>query len=153
MPVITPQGRSKSKFRAYIEGGPALMAKLNALDLKIKKQVAGDALRAGGEVIRDAWAAAAPVGEAPADPHPGAYRRSLEQPDAVFVKPNKNGASGNVRPGYVAGIAEDDQPRVYAAKLEFRDGEPSARPAFDSSRAAALVALQRALTVQLERGL
>ncbi len=134
MAIVAPRGRSQSKFNAYLEGGPQLMAKLNALDAKIKKEVAAAALSAGGRIIADEWAAQVPVGHQPQDPHPGAYRRALEQDDAVYVKGGKNGASGNVRPGYVDGIDDGDQPRVYAAKLEFADGEPSARPAFDAAR-------------------
>lgn len=125
---------SGSRFNTVLLGGPELNAKLLALDAKIKKTVAAEALKAGGRVIADEWSARVPIGKAPDDPHPGAYRAALEQEDAVRAKGTKMGALGSVSPGVVAGIDEGDQPRVYAAKLEFADGEPSARPAFDASR-------------------
>jgi len=43
-----------------------------------------------------------------------------------------------VAPRKVAGLADNDQPTAYAARLEFGDAdrpaEPSARPAFDTAR-------------------
>ncbi len=156
MPVIAPvvnrrTGKaSGSRFNATLEGGPELAAKLNAMDIKIRKTVAAQALLAAGHVIAAEWASRAPVGTEPHDPHPGAYRQSLEQEDTVRAKGSKWGALGSVSPGLVSGIDEGDQPRVYAAKLEFADGEPSARPAFDASRQAATEALQAELVKVLK---
>jgi hypothetical protein len=138
---------AQTRFSAYLEGGPELAAKLNALDAKVKKQLAHDALMAGGGVIAAEWARRVPIGERPKDPHPGAYRQAMEQPDAVMV--TKSGSSGSVRPGYVNGIDDGDQPRVYAARLEYADGEPSARPAFDAARQAASDAIEQVLKAGL----
>jgi hypothetical protein len=154
--VTTPavkRGRvSQTRFNAAVEGGPELAKALEALDAKIKRDYAKDALKAGGMVIRDEWAARVPVGVAPADPHPGAYRQAMEQDDAVKVGGTKAGASGTVRPGLVSGLADNEQPRVYAAVLEFKEGEPSARPAFDASRDAAADAVGESLSRSIGSG-
>lgn len=126
MAVTATRGRSQSKFNAYLEGGPELAAKLAALDKKVRNEFAKNALREGGLVIAEEWAAQVPVLD-------GHYRRSLQQDDTVKVAATKNGASGSVRPTIVAGIPLNEQPILYAAKLEFTS-EPSARPAFDASR-------------------
>ncbi len=152
MAVTAPARKgSQTRFNAYLEGGPELAAKLNALDAKVKKTAAKAALQAGGRIIADEWSRRVPVGQRPKDPHPGAYRRSLEQDDAVKVTGTKNGASGSVRPGKVDGIDDGDQPRVYAAKLEFMDGEPSARPAFDTARTKASDAIGASLSAALAK--
>lgn len=136
MPPVVVQ-KSETKFKAYIEGGPALAAKLQALDKKIRNEIAKDAVTAGGRIIADEWADYVPIGEPPHDPHPGAYRDSLRSFDAVKVRATVNGASATIRPA-VLGLPENQQPRLYAGKLEFGDGnyeaQPSARPAFDSSQ-------------------
>lgn len=133
MAITANRGRSQSKFSGYVEGGPELIAKLGELEEKVRKQYGKDALAKGGRVIADAWSEHAPIGQSPEDPHPGAYRKSLQQEDAVKSVGTKTGAIGSVKPGFVDGIASDDQPGVYAAKLEFTS-DPSARPAFDASR-------------------
>lgn len=148
---VSKSGRtSDTKFSAYLEGGPELAAALNALDAKLKKTFAKEALMAGGRVIADEWARRVPVGQPPHDPHPGAYRRAMQATDAVKATGTKNGASGSVRPGHVDGIDDGDQPAVYAAKLEFVTSEPSARPAFDASRAAAADAIGQSLAKSIE---
>ena len=149
-PVVRRGKASETRFQAALVGGPELRAKLVALDEKIRKKVAADALRAGGRIIADEWSRRVPVGQPPEDPHPGAYRRSLEQEDAVKVGGTKTGALGSVRPGRVDGIDDGDQPRVYAARLEFVTSVPSARPAFDSSKGAAVEAISDELRDALD---
>ena len=70
------------------------------------------------------------------------YQASLDA--ATRAAKTKVGASGSVAPRKVAGLADDDQPIRYAARLEFGDAdrpaEPSARPAFDAVREQAVQA-------------
>lgn len=133
---------SATKFKAIIEGGPQLAKALLALDTKVRQKAAKEALANAGREIADEWAVMVPIGEAPEDPHPGAYQRSLRDQGAVTVRATKNGASGSVRPAVLPELADDDQPRVYAAVLEFGDADraaqPSARPAFESALPRAL---------------
>ncbi len=153
VPQVSKSGKvAQTRFSAYVEGGPELSAALMALDKKIRNTYAKVALTEGGKVIRDEWGRRVPVGTPPADPHPGAYQRAMQQDDAVKVGATAKGASGTVRPGYVDGLAENEQPRVYAAVLEFKDGEPSARPAFDSSRDQAAEAVGKSLAAQIGSG-
>lgn len=148
-PALSSRTPGGSRVTAYLEGGPQLAAKFNAMDKKIRNEVGKAALTAAGQIIAAAWSERVPIGQPPVDPHPGAYQRSLKQPDAVKVRAGKYGALGSVRPGFVDGIDAGDQPAVYAARLEFVDGEPSARPAFDSSKEAAVKAAQAELVKAL----
>jgi hypothetical protein len=143
--------RSATKTRAYIRGGPELVAKLQALDKKIRNEYAKAALTDGGTVIAEEWSRRAPVGTPPEDEHPGAYRDSLLLPDAIRVRASKNGATGRISPGTVSGIEMDDQPRVYAPKLEFRDSPPAARPAFDATKDEAVDVIGESLGRSIER--
>lgn len=145
-------GTSETRINGYLEGGPELAKALNELDAKIKRTYVKAALTAGGRVIADEWSTLVPVGGPPEDEHPGAYRDSLRQPDAVKATGTKTGGIGSVKPGYVDGIDDGDQPRVYAPVLEFRDGEPSARPAFDASRDRAVEAIGASLSAQIGSG-
>lgn len=145
---------SDSKFSAYLEGGPELARRLDAMDADIAERAVVDALRAGGRIIADTWSAMAPVGTPPEDEHPGAYQRALAAPEAVNVAPIVGGASGAVSPAWLGELADDQQPRVYAAVLEFgdetREPEPSARPAFDAALDPALAAITRTLAGAVE---
>jgi len=124
--ITAARGRSSSKFTAALIGGPELAAKLKALDAKVAKEYGKAALKEGGLVIAEEWAARVPVLD-------GNYRASLQQEDTVKTTGTKTGALGSVRPTIVGGIPLEEQPILYAAKLEFQS-EPSARPAFDASR-------------------
>lgn len=152
MPTIARP--SDTKFKVIIEGGPQLALALHQLDDKIRKQAAKDALAEGGRVIADEWADMVPTGTPPHDPHPGAYERAMRDEKAVTMRATANGASGSVRPATVAGLADDQQPRVYAGVLEFGDGdreaEPSARPAFESALPAAIEAISSTLKAAIE---
>jgi hypothetical protein len=143
---------SQTRISGYLEGGPELAKALQSLDAKIKKTYVKVALTAGGRVIADEWSARAPIGVPPEDEHPGAYRDSLLQADAVKATGTATGGIGSVRPGLVSGIDDNDQPRVYAPVLEFRDGEPAARPAFDSARDRAVEAIGQSLSAQIGDG-
>jgi hypothetical protein len=141
---------SSSRQKAAILGGPELAAKLAALDKRIRNDYAKAALMEGGKVIAQEWSRRAPVGQSPEDEHPGAYRDSLLQEDAVKVRASANGATGSVSPGTVSGIPLDDQPRVYAAKLEFVDAEPAARPAFEAAKGQAAEVIGASLKKAIE---
>jgi HK97 gp10 family phage protein len=145
---------SDTKVKAIIEGGPELAAKLNALDAKIRKQVAKDALMSGGRVIADKWADMVPIGSPPHDPHPGAYQRAMRDEAAVKTRASANGASGSVRPAALSDLPDDQQPRAYAGVLEFGDADqeaqPSARPAFEAALPAALAAVSKSLAEALK---
>lgn len=129
---------SSSRFYAYLEGGPELAKALSDIDAKVKKQYGKDALMAGGKVIADDWAGRVPVLD-------GNYQQALQMPDTVKATGTSKGASGSVRPVFVPGVPDDEQPIAYAARLEFADGEPSARPAFDASRDRAADAVGQSL--------
>jgi hypothetical protein len=124
-------GPAATRFNAYIEGGPQLAAKLTEMEKTVRLQICKDATTAALQRMGQEWAARVPVGSPPHDPHPGAYRRAMESP-TLKAGGTKTGASGTVRPGVLSDLAENQQPRLYAPKLEYRDGEPSARPAFDA---------------------
>ena len=121
---------SKSRFNAYIEGGPQLAAKLTQMEHDVRLQLCKDATMAALKAMADAWASRVPIGSPPHDIHPGAYRRAMEEA-TMKAGGTKTGASGTVRPGLLSDLPDNEQPRLYAPKLEYRDGEPSARPAFD----------------------
>jgi len=152
MPTVSQ--RSDTKFSAIIEGGPELAAKLAAMDKKLRNVVAKDAVSAMGRVIADQWANAVPIGKPPDDPHPGAYQRAMREPTAVTVRASTNGANGTVRPATLADLADDQQPRLYAARLEFgdadREAEPSARPAFEAAQQPALKTISDMLAKALQ---
>lgn len=149
-----------SSFRATIIGGPALAAKLRKLDLVTSGQAAKDAVMAMGHVMAVAWSERVPIGSLETgDQMPGAYRDELRLPGVVKAGINKGmdpegigvlkGASGSVGPRKrpaLSGLPDNQQPAVYAARLEFGDlthpAEPSGRPAFDASREAAVAAAE-----------
>lgn len=137
MAAFTVARPNDTKFKVIIEGGPELAAKLGALDIKVRKDASKEALSNAGRLIADIWADVVPIGNPPHDPHPGAYQRAMRDEKAVTTRATANGASGAVRPAVLSELADDQQPRVYAAVLEFGDGnreaEPSARPAFEAS--------------------
>lgn len=82
--------------------------------------------------IASAWADRVPVLE-------GHYRSAMQQQNAVSVY-IKYGADpyGYVKVPWVRGVPKDEQPQLYARRLEFGDSEmapqPAARPAVDATR-------------------
>jgi len=124
-----------------VRGGPELVAALHRVSKKLASGPATiEVLKAGGRKVADEWARRVPIGEAPHDPHPGAYRRAMESPDSVYVDASDPaGTRVYVRPANLTDLDIRDQPRWYAGRLEFGDAsrspEPSARAAAESSKA------------------
>jgi len=91
------------------------------------------AAMAAAEPIKDAWKGLVPVLE-------GHYRDSLA---VVWLPTDQKAGIGT---SWVPGLARDEQPVMYAKKLEFgtsgQAAQPSARPALAQSQAAALQAAQ-----------
>lgn len=128
--VIGRRGRVLSaRFQATIEGGPALAAGIACLDDAVRVKVSKDALQAAGGGLATTWRSRVPVLDAD-------YQASLDA--ATRAAKTKTGASGSVAPRKAAGVADEEQPTRYAARLEFGDAdrpvEPSARPAFDTTK-------------------
>jgi HK97 gp10 family phage protein len=139
--VIGRRGRVLStRFAASVEGGPELAAALARLDDAVRVRAAKDAVLAAGDVISQEWRSRVPV----LDAH---YQAALDK--APRAGKTKVGASGSVAPRKVAGVADDEQPVLYAGRLEFGDAdraaEPSARPAFDATRERAVEAAAEVL--------
>lgn len=136
MAVVTQTKAGGTSFRAAVVGGPQLAARLRELEDAVRVKAAKEAMGVGGRVIADEWGSRVPVGEAPEDPHPGAYQRAMEDVKAVKTSKTKRGASARVGPALLAELPDDEQPRVYAARLEWGDDDrvpqPSARAAFDA---------------------
>lgn len=141
---LITRGRRKgqladTKFVATLEGGPELMRKLQELDEAVRVKAAKEALMAAGQIIAGAWADRVPV----LDQN---YRNAMEQPSAVKVAKTKSGASGSIGVRTLAGIEDDQQPYLYAPRLEYGDAdraaEPSARPAFDATSGQAVDAAE-----------
>ncbi len=116
-----------SRVNATLVGGPLLMAALARLEIGLRGELLKDAVRDGGEVIVDAWKAKVPVLDAN-------YQDSIR----VQARATKGGATGIVGVGPIRGLPRNEQPRWYAARLEYGDrsrgAQPSARPAFDTSK-------------------
>ena len=144
--VIGRRGRVlATRFQATLEGGPELAAALARLDDAVRVKASREALLAAGGVLATEWRSRVPVLDAN-------YQSSLDA--ATRAGKTKAGASGSVAPRKVAGLADDEQPTHYAARLEFGDAdrpaEPSARPAFDVARERAVQAAGDVLTEAVE---
>lgn len=144
--VVGRRGRvMATRFQATLEGGAELAAALTRLDDAVRVKASKDALLAAGGVIATEWQTRVPILDAN-------YQRSLDA--ATRAAKTKAGASGSVGPRKVAGLDDADQPFAYAARLEFGDAdrpaEPSARPAFDTSRERAVQAAGDVLATATE---
>lgn len=146
--------------RGYIRGGPELLAALQRLEQGTKDELLAQATQAGGDVLKDAWKQRVPVLDAN-------YRDAIE----AKAKPGKIGATGVVQVGQAPGVPDDEQPRAYAARLEFgsynttasmaasgvrgsgrgRRAQPSLRPAFDSCKGQMLDAMSDEVRILIER--
>jgi HK97 gp10 family phage protein len=146
--------------KAYLRGGPELMRRLQRLSDEVSERVAAQALLAGADVIADEWRARVPVKD-------GHYRNSI----TAASSPGKKGATGIVYPGDIPGLPDNEQPRRYAARLEWgslrttkkmlkrglivpgraRRAQPSARPAFDAAKGRATDAIADELRDVLRR--
>jgi hypothetical protein len=163
MATLVPLTPGGSRVKAYLSGGPELAAALQKLVNGVSTEVIMQATIAGGDVIAKEWQGRAPVGQEPEDKHPGAYRDSIR---AMPARPRSGpagitGATVVITTATVPGLSKEEQPRNYAAKLEFgssgraraRSGKgakaavarPSARPAFDASQDAAAAAVEAKL--------
>lgn len=133
--------------RGYIRGSAELIAALQRLGQGTKDELLARATYKGAKVLADEWRDRVPVKD-------GNYR------EAIFArsKAGRIGATGIVSLRLVPGLAKNDQPRLYASRLEFgsaryskeqymstlhglsdglptgraRRAQPSLRPAFDS---------------------
>jgi hypothetical protein len=108
-----------TQLRAVVVNGPMVALALQALDIKLGRVAARAAVRAGGEVIKKAWAAGVPVDK-------GHYRDSIQIKTSSSSEAGEEGgprtlkgASAVIYVGRVAGVDEDDQPIHYAKILEF----------------------------------
>lgn len=127
-----------SSVSMTVTGTDQLAAALKELEKQLTGPKAHEALEAGGRLIADEWARRVPEGEAPRDPHPGAYRRALESEQAVQVGGTEGGTlSVTIGPANLDDLPFDEQPHAYAGVLEYGDADqspqPSARPAIDSA--------------------
>lgn len=116
-------------FRVKIAGLTELQSECD----KMAKELAvaeRPAEMAAGEEIKEVWRGLVPVDE-------GNYRDSL---GVSWL--GKQGAAVGIT--WLSGLDRNEQPVLYAKRLEFGDSEiqaqPSARPAVEQSRAAALEA-------------
>jgi HK97 gp10 family phage protein len=149
--VVTRSGRTlDSRFSAHLEGGPELAKALANLEKGLRDELLKEVTLAGAEVIAEAWRNRVPI-------HDGNYRQAIE----AKSRAGKNGATGIVGVGAVPGVAKSQQPRWYAAVLEYgtsgsararsgrgmgrRAAQPSARPAFDTSKDRAVAAAEAKL--------
>lgn len=121
-------------FIARIEGTEELRAALADLEKKTRNEIAKAGIKAAGEVIQTEWRERVPVLDAN-------YQRAVQTGQ---VRASKRGATGVVYPHDIPGVADDEQPYEYAHRLEYGDAgmaaQPSARPAFDASKDAAVEA-------------
>lgn len=141
--AATIRGRASGTFfKGYIDGGPELAAKLQALEKSVRDELLVKATTAGAEVIADEWRSqvAARVGRGPGTAH-------YEDAIGTRSRPGKKGATAWVGlPGDVPRERGEDHPRKYAPRLEF-SGKPTLRPAFDASKGKAL----EVMTAEIER--
>ena len=130
----------KNRLQVTLVGGPELSRALQRLDDEVRVKVAKEAVMAMGEPIAAAWQQKLPIGPEP-----------YHLKDAITAKSGKTkyGASGSVAPRRVKGAEPNEQPGVYAAKLEYgsryTSAQPSARPAFDQQKQNAVDAAENVL--------
>jgi HK97 gp10 family phage protein len=141
MPAITGRGKF---FKGYIEGGPEMARKLAQIEKGMRDELLKDATLAGAEVIAEEWRQRirSSVGLGPGIAH---YAESID----AESRAGKNGATARVHIDKMATTEGEDEPRMYARRLEFgargQQAHPMARPAFESSKARALDALAKRL--------
>lgn len=130
---------------AQVSGLDQLAAALKLLEKELSGPKADEALNAAGRIIADEWAQRAPEGTGPADPHPGAYRRSLEAAGSVRVTREGDVPTVSIAPTQLSDLPYEQQPHAYAGVLEYGDADqgpqPTARPAFDAAAPRAVQAL------------
>jgi len=147
MNVTRRMNPSGSRVRAVILNAPQVMAQISKLSILVSGPIADRAVTNGGEVIRDKWRDLVQA-QFTSDRSEGNYERAIIVRKASVRETEEGtlkGASVYIYPGTVAGVPEVDQPRHYAAVLEFGGqlsaaqhssvipATPTARPAFDAS--------------------
>lgn len=115
------------KLGAKIMNLPQFKRDMGVLGVLMAGSVAEAAVEEGCKVMKTAWKGTAPVYE-------GHYQ------DAIFYKVEKNrltGPMGWIYVGWLGSVPFDEQPFLYAQRLEYGRGgipaNPSARAAFDSA--------------------
>lgn len=137
------------KGEVFIAGMDELKAKFEALDELVGFDAAHEATFAAAKVIEEAWKER--VRGEPWAQSEGHYESSIE---ARYIKSRrKNAAAATVARRWI-GVPQDEQPLWYGQRLEFggrnRPAHPTARPAFDSSKDAALEAARKILVAAIE---
>lgn len=144
----TIRGRASGTFfKGYIDGGPELAKKLQALEKGVRDELLVRATTAGANVIAEEWRSrvAGTWGRGPGTAH---YEDAVE----VRARPGKNGATAIIGLGDQPTEPGEAQPREYATRLEF-SGKPTLRPAFDASRGKALDAMSAEVNRLLEESI
>lgn len=158
--TLTKSGRVlETRMQASLIGGPQLAMALAALEVRVGRLAAKEALEAAGAVIEDEWKNLVRVED-------GNYRNSI----STKISATARGAAGTIAVRHLDRLVshtknpEQEQPYLYAARLEFgssgvilrfrgrhrqqitapRRAFPAARPAFDRMKGEAV---DRAATV------
>lgn len=131
-PIFRSKGRGgvplETRLAVYIVNGPELARQLHALDLKLSRVIARQAVRASGEVIAKAWADGARTlnrTSARKDGAKGYYAESIRVSSRSKTVAGEegarvlSGASVSIAPATVGGVPADEQPARYAAVHEF----------------------------------
>jgi hypothetical protein len=139
-----------------------IAASLTGMQLKLARVTARVAIKAGGDVLAEAWRERVPVKD-------GYYRdaitvktstQSLGDVDDPMIR-RLSGAMANIYPGVTPGPPDDEQPWRYASVLEFGGhlgprqnnsyipAQPSLRPAFDAAVDDCVDAVERVLHTAL----
>lgn len=140
MPSVVRGRASGTYFKGYIEGGPELTKKLQALEKGLRDDLLKEATLAGAEVIAEEWRTRirGTIGLGPGTAH---YAESIE----ARSRAGRNGATATVGIGTASTSPGEAQPREYAPRLEFGSSttpaKPTLRPAFDNSMQRALDAM------------
>jgi hypothetical protein len=144
MPSAISGRSSGTYFKGYIEGGPELAKRLQALEKAVRDDLLVEATRAGAEVIAERWRAMV-MGVWGLGPGTAHYAEAIE----VRARPGRNGATAHIGIGDVPLSEGEANPRDYAPKLEFA-GRPTLRPAFDQGRQPALDRMAEVIRTLLE---
>jgi hypothetical protein len=151
--------------RAYIRGGPELMAALARIEKATSDEMVVAATKAGAKVLEDAWRenVLSMIGIGPGTLH---YADAIQS----SARPGKKGATGLVSLKRMKAIGSEDPPGVYAPRFEFgstirslaqfkagvthagraRAAVPTLRPAFDAKKGDMLDAMSDELRRLIE---
>lgn len=144
-------GVTSATTRVYLRGAAELSRALGRLKDGMNDDAMAQALLAPADVLKEAWAERVPVKD-------GNYRASI----TALASRGRVGATAVVFPADVPGVPDREQPRNYAARLEFgsfgfskaafkrgtqgegrrRVAQPSMRPAYDANVGKMVAALE-----------